>query len=103
MSYSAAHLFVADGCLHLSHELWRNIRKPMILPGVLSSLFEDLFLGSTTGLKIAVNTNVPATQHFSHGFLLASDLRASILGYGAARTVHPTASFLQLSVSTCST
>jgi hypothetical protein len=36
---------------------------------MFSSLLQNLFLGSTAGHKIAVNTNVPATQHFCHSVL----------------------------------
>jgi hypothetical protein len=55
---------VADGGLHLVHELRRNVCEAMVGAGVQRCLLHDLLLGSSFGYEIAVHAYIATRQRF---------------------------------------
>src|SRR5579884_660177 len=56
-------LLVVNKCAHLLDKLFRNIIHAVVFLTVFGGLLQDLFLGFTTGHKIAVHPRVSARNY----------------------------------------
>jgi len=63
--------FVADGATELFRDLWWNFSHAVGCARVLCCLLQDVLCGLTPHYKVAVHTNVFATNYLCHGDLLS--------------------------------
>jgi len=75
---------VVDGGLYFFGKLRRDLIHAVIGLCVFSALLQDLLLGLAAGFEVAVDTDVPASDDFSHVASFGDDGILLLAGCGGA-------------------